>query len=117
MPLPSTGDLCPELPRRKRWLCNCGTPMEVRCLSKGGEVFWSCPVPNCGYTFPIDQKLYWAYVKDRDEWAALQPPGGRYDEFERFEPRSGLGDEEPWGSRGRRARRPNVRLPKQSDFD
>ena len=80
MPLPSDGDLCPELSPTQRRLCSCGKPMEVQCLSNGGEVFWWCPVPNCKRTLPIDQKLYWSYVKKRDEWAALHPAGGSYDE-------------------------------------
>jgi uncharacterized C2H2 Zn-finger protein len=117
MPLPSASDLCPEMPQRRRPLCDCGKRMEVRCLKKGGEVFWLCP--DCRQTRPINQKQYWAHVKKRDEWEALHPLGGPYDEFERFKPRSSLGEEKQWGQSfpGQRARRPNVRLPKQSDFD
>lgn len=112
-----TNDLCPELPGRKRRKCpSCESPMIVTRRKKSSDVMWLCPAASCHEAIAIDQNSYWTYIARRNERNVV----GRYDgplvpyDLRLRDQPSGAG---PAFVRGYAANRPNVRLPKQSDFD
>ena len=112
-----TDDLCPELPNKNRRKCpGCQKSMVVARLSKNGTVVWLCPSPACNKSIAIDQDRYWAYITKRNERNIV----GRYDGP--FVPYDSRLRDQPAGAgpafvRGYTARRPNVKLHNQSEFD
>jgi ribosomal protein L37AE/L43A len=114
--LPSD-DLCPKLSNKQRRKCpSCQKPMAVARLKKNGNVMWLCPDSGCHQSIAIDQDRYWTHIAKRNERSVV----GRYDgPFDAYDSRCG---DQPYGAgpafvRGYAARRPDVKLHKQSEFD
>jgi hypothetical protein len=110
-------DLCPELRNKQRRKCpSCQKPMVVARLKKNGNVVWLCPASHCYQFIAIDQDRYWAHIAKRNERNVV----GKYDgPLETYDSR--LADQ-PFGAgsafvKGYSARRPNVKLHKQCEFD
>ena len=110
-------DLCPELRDKERRKCpSCQKPMVVARLKKNGDVMWLCPDSGCHQSIAIYQDRYWVHIAKRNERNVV----GRYDGlFDAYDSRL---DGQPFGAgptsvRGYAARRPNVKLHKQSEFD
>ena len=90
--------------------------MVVARIKKNENVMWLCPGSGCHQSIAIDQDRYWAHIAKRNE----RNVAGSYDgPFEAYDSRL---DDQPFGAgpafvRGYAARRPNVKLHKQSEFD